>query len=78
MNEQRARRTAVGVAVLIAIVYIASLVVYARLESGQTDWGDILAFSVWIAAFTVVGVIIAFNRPGNPVAWICLGFGGVW
>jgi hypothetical protein len=78
MDEHRARRTAVGVAVLIAMTYIASLVVYARIESGQTDWGDILGFSVWIAAFTVVGVIIAFNRPGNPVAWICLGFSGLW
>ena len=79
MDQSSARRTAVGVAVLIGITYIASLIVYGGIESWQlTDWADTLGFSLWIAAFTVVGVIIAFHRPGNPVAWICLAFSGVW
>ena len=79
MDESIARRTAVGVAALIGIIYLASFVVYARNESWQlVDLGDALGFSLWITAFTVVGVIIAFHRPGNPVAWICLAFSGVW
>ncbi|MDP9493988.1 MAG: hypothetical protein M3P87_02005 [Actinomycetota bacterium] len=79
MDESIARRTAVGVAALIGSIYLASLVVYAWIESWQlADLGDALGFSLWITAFTVVGVIIAFHRPGNPVAWICLTFGGVW
>ncbi len=79
MDESIARRTAIGVAVFITIVFLASLIVYASIESWQlADLGDTLGFSLWISAFTVVGVIVAFHRPGNPVAWICLGFSGVW
>ncbi len=79
MDESIARRTAIAVAVLIAIIYIATLIVYARIESWQlADLTDSLGFSLWISAFTVVGVIIAFHRPGNLVAWICLAFSGVW
>ena len=53
--------------------------VYTRIESWElADLGDTLGFTVWIVAFTVVGVIIAFHRPGNPVAWICLGFSAAW
>jgi len=29
-------------------------------------------------AFSVVGFLIALNRPGNAIAWICLGIGAVW
>jgi hypothetical protein len=79
MDEAIARRAAIGVAVLIGTIYLASLFVYASIESWQlADLGDVLGFSLWIAAFSVVGVIIAFHRPCNPVAWVCLAFGGVW
>jgi hypothetical protein len=79
VDQSIARRTAIGVAVLIAVIYLASLFVYARIESWQLgDWGDAIGFGLWGTAFTVVGVIIAFHRPGNPLAWICLGFSGVW
>jgi hypothetical protein len=80
VDESIARRTAIGIAALIAIIYLASLIVYARIGSWQSlgDWADVLGFTAWISAFTVVGVIIAIHRPGNPVAWLCLGFAGVW
>ena len=39
---------------------------------------DALGYSFWISAFTAVGVITAFHRPGNPIAWTCLGFSAVW
>ncbi len=78
MDESLARRVAIGVAVVIAITYLASLIVYARIESWQLTLSDALGFSLWISAFTVVGVIIAFHQPGNLVAWISLAFGGVW
>ena len=78
MDESLARRVAIGVAVVIAITYVASLIVYARIESWQLTLSDALGFSLWISAFTVVGVIIAFHQPGNLVAWISLAFGGVW
>jgi hypothetical protein len=79
VDESIARRTAIGVAVLIGVIYLATVFVYTRVESWElSDLGDTIGFSLWVTAFTVVGVIIAFHRPGNPVAWICLAFSGVW
>jgi hypothetical protein len=79
VDQSSAQRTAIGVAALIGIIYLASLVVYARIGAWELgDWGDAIGFSLWGSAFTAVGVIIAFHGPGNPLAWICLGFSGVW
>jgi hypothetical protein len=79
VDQSIARRAAIGVAVVIALIYIATVFVYTRIESWDlADLGDTIGFTVWIVAFTVVGVIIAVHRPGNPVAWICLGFSGAW
>ena len=70
------RRLAIGAAALIAAFYFGSLFAFGN--AGPWGWADALGFSLWISLFTVVGVIIAFHRPGNRIAWICLGFGGVW
>lgn len=72
------RRVAIGAAALIAVFYLGSLVVFGSMGHQQWAWADALGFSLWISLFTVVGVLIAFHRPGNPIAWICLGFSGVW
>ena len=70
------RRLAIGAAALIAAFYLCSLYLFGNM--GPWVWGDALGYSLWISLFTVVGVIIAFHRPGNRIAWICLGFSGVW
>ena len=81
MNEAAAnavwhRRLAIGAAALITAFYLGSLLAFGN--AGSWAWADALGFSVWILSFTVVGVIIAFHRSGNPIAWICLAFSGVW
>jgi hypothetical protein len=79
VNQSSSRRVAIAAAFLVGTVYLATLVVFANVGAWQlVDLVDAIGFSIWVAAFTVVGVIIAFNRPGNAVAWICLGFGAVW
>lgn len=79
MKESVARRTAVGFAAVIGLIYVASVIVYSLAGSGAlVDLVDALGFSLWISAFTAVGLIIVFHRPGNVVAWICLAFSGVW
>ena len=70
------RRLAIAAAALIAAFYLGALFVFGN--TGPWGWADALGFSLWISLFTVVGVIIAFHRPGNRIAWICLGFSGVW
>ncbi len=69
-------RLAIGAAVLIACFYLGSLLIFGN--AGPWGWADALGYSLWISLFTVVGVIIASHRPGNRIAWICLGFSGVW
>jgi len=75
-NAVRHRRLAIGAAALITAFYLGSLFAFGN--AGSWVSADALGFSVWILSFTVVGVIIAFHRPGNPIAWICLAFSGVW
>ena len=81
MNKAAAKaawsqRLAIGAAALITAFFLGSLLAFGN--AGSWVWADALGFSVWILSFTVVGVIIAFHRPGNPIAWICLAFSGVW
>ena len=75
-NAAWSQRLAIGAAALITAFYLGSLLAFGN--AGSWVWADALGFSVWILSFTVVGVIIAFHRPGNPIAWICLAFSGVW
>jgi hypothetical protein len=78
-RPDRRRWVAIGAAALIAVVGAASVAVFARVGPWQwADWVDTLGYTFWISAFTAVGVLIAFHRPGNPIAWICLGFSAVW
>jgi hypothetical protein len=75
-NAAWSQRLAIGAAALIMAFFLGSLLAFGN--AGSWVWADALGFSVWILSFTVVGVIIAFHRPGNPIAWICLAFSGVW
>lgn len=73
------RRAAVAAFVLIAVLYVTSIVVFARVGPwDSTDWADAIGYTFWLTIFTAVGVIIAFHRPGNAIAWICLTYSGIW
>ena len=37
-----------------------------------------LGTALWVFAFSIVGLLISIQRPGNPIAWTCLWFGTVW
>lgn len=73
------RRAALVVFILVAIVYIGPVVVHAQVGPWETTNGaDALGYTFWFSVFSAVGIIIAFHRPGNPIAWICLAFSGIW
>ncbi len=37
-----------------------------------------LIFLLPFLAFPLVGALIASERPGNPIGWICLAAGIIW
>ena len=64
---------------LITMLYLTSFVVFGMIEDREwSDWLEPLSSAVWLFAFSIVGLLIAFHRSRSPIAWICLGFGFVW
>lgn len=66
-----------GIAVfgLTTGLYIAGLILV--LMGGGQLWLNELLLPV-VYAFAVVGFLIALKRPGNMIAWICLGGSFIW
>src|SRR5690606_21808916 len=74
MNVQR-------VGAIAAFGSVVGLYVVAVVFSIVGDLGPVwefFAFGTWLFAFAGVGVLIVFRRPGNAIAWLCLGFALVW
>lgn len=70
MNVQR-------VGAIAAFGSVVGLYVVAVVFSIVGDLGPVwefFAFGTWLFAFAGVGVLIVFRRPGNAIAWLCLGF----
>jgi hypothetical protein len=40
--------------------------------------GHDIVFSLWAAAYAIVGALITIRRPGNAVGWLLLGAGVVF
>lgn len=71
----RGRRLAITLFVLTTGLYLAGFVLVVL--SGQLlSLNEALLPAVY--AFAVVGFLIALNRPGNAIAWICSAIGFVW
>jgi hypothetical protein len=62
---------------LSVAMFVASGVLYVLARSAQfpVDWVLFLADWVLFLAFPIVGALIAFRRPENPIGWICLAIG---
>ncbi len=65
-----ARVWAIGAFVLTTIVYIGAVVLHFA-RGGVIDLNVALLPVTY--TFAVVGVLIALRRPGNRIAWLCLG-----
>lgn len=74
-RERRHGRLVLAIFVLEAVLYVAGIAL--TLLAGVTLTGSTyLGLSMF--AFPVVGVVIAYRRPGNRVAWLCLAVGLAW
>lgn len=70
MNTQRV--VAMATVTMVVAMYALAIVV-STIGDLVPPW-EMAAFGAWLLAFAVVGVLIVFRRPGNPIAWLCLGF----
>jgi len=63
----------------VALLFLArSIHVPSSWDTASSSIADDLLFSVSILVFPVVGALIAFRRPQNPIGWICLAVGLLW
>lgn len=70
-----ARRWAVVCFVLITALYVVGFIV-SRVAGDRITPATVVALSFY--AFPLVGVVIAYRRPGNRIAWLCLVVGLAW
>lgn len=70
-----------GVLAVGTFVFVLGSFLVAVVVSNAGDliatW-EIAAYGIWLLAFAAVGLLIVFRRPGNAIAWLCLGFATVW
>ncbi|WP_052667283.1 hypothetical protein [Nitriliruptor alkaliphilus] len=74
-TDRRLHAGAVSSFAVIALLYVVGTVVHVRARA--PIWPDVV-LNFALAAFPVVGLLIAVRRPRNRVAWLCLGIGLVW
>lgn len=74
MNAQRAG----AMAAFGSVIGLFATAVFASTIGNLGPVWEYFAFGTWLFAFAGVGVLIAFRRPGNAIAWLCLGFAFAW
>ena len=67
------RAGAVAAFCLITSLYVVAVLL--TLLMGNPGW---LLFAFAMYTFPALGVLIAFRRPRNSIAWLCLAIGFVW
>src|SRR5215210_7514035 len=83
MSTRASAWLAWALAGLSVAIFLASVVLYVLVRSSQEGpstsgaLSELLIF-VSFLAFPLVGALIAFRHPKNPVGWICLVIGLFW
>lgn len=85
LSDRSLARLARGLFLFTALMFLAAIVlsVFEGQTSKATSWGSggfvaDLFFLTTMATFPVVGMLIARQRPRNPIAWILLFIGVMW
>ena len=85
MSARAASWLAWSLAGLSVALFVFSVALYALARSAQVPSSLVasrtlidLVVSVPVLAFPVVGALIAYKRPKNPIGWICLAEGFLW
>jgi hypothetical protein len=74
-TENALPKVAAGLGVL-SLMLLAATVVIARVSGSLSSSGDIannVSWTVFVLAFTVVGVVVARRQPRNPMGWLLIG-----
>ena len=87
VSDRALARGAGALFLFTSVMFVCTLVTglfeEAPAPAPESTWGTgsavaNLSFLVTMATFPVVGMLIARQRPRNPIAWILLGIGLVW
>src|SRR5918992_2201287 len=68
---------------LCVVMFVASIVLNVLTHPSQEvtgagdTLGELLIYGAFLA-FPIVGALIAYRHPRNPVGWICLAVGFFW
>ncbi len=63
---------------VIVILFARTAWLYGQVAGGDGWLEAIVGLGVWLFAFAVVGLLIVYQRPWNPIGWICLLFALTW
>src|SRR5215210_5941914 len=83
MSTRASAWLAWALAGLSVAIFLASVVLYVLVRSSQegpstsSALSELLIFVTFLA-FPLVGALIAFRHPKNPVGWICMAIGLFW
>ena len=61
---------------LLALGSVLVLLAYGLIQGAAsvgTTWANELAYLAFMLAFSTVGALVAWKRPGNPIGWLLLG-----
>jgi len=73
--RKRGQRWAVAAFVVVTALYGAGFAL-SQLAGERFSLARMVVLALF--AFPVVGVLVAYRRPGNRIAWLCLGVGLAW
>lgn len=75
MEPSSTRWWAVGCFALVTVLYAVGILL-TRIAGQQDVLLEVATLAFF--PFALVGVLIAVKRPGNSIAWLCLGVGLAW
>jgi len=76
LSRRPALATVAALLGVLSVMLLVATIVIARVSGSLSSSGDIannVSWTVFVLAFTVVGVVVARRQPRNPMGWLLIG-----
>ncbi|MGD0980611.1 MAG: hypothetical protein ABR946_03930 [Solirubrobacteraceae bacterium] len=76
LSRRPALATVAALLGVLSVMLLVATIVIARVSGSLSSSGDIannVSWTVFVLAFTVVGVVVARRQPHNPMGWLLIG-----